>query len=546
MVEAFKKAGFSLKITLFFALVFSLAALYGNNLWARQITSTASYEKARALYANEQYFLSVDVLINFMKYNPADIDAEDASYLAGLIIEHHLSDEEFEFLQARALLSNAYMDSMRKLRNGKRVESVPDFGLAIIRSVKFTSPKEGTKSTRCVTPAPPSGLEPDIIVSSRIGSDERGDGKCRAFRSITAALKNLSPDSVVWVAPGVYSADNGERFPIFLPKDVSLIGDVENKGKGAIPTVIKGSGYVITVYHTAVYANEGTTVSGFTFKSASGKSGMDFGILSQGTDITVRDNTFTDIYGGYAHFGGSPIVSGNIFDTLKYEICSRCLDKVFTPVLKGRIKHDGELVWNISKTSPKFWFRNEKTGQSADGYAEYKEGHYEVSGLSPGRYGMSVFIDLNSENPREYPGDLRTWTGFDVTDNGTTTKDVNLTKLIHMVKPQDNGKEMEKWGAKCEEKISFKGPVVFEWKPVAEGVTYDYSISRGTCKPFSYGKRIVSAKTRDTQITIPLGTSRANEIYFFQVKARKGGRTIGTLMTHGSNGHGWDYRFRVK
>ena len=434
---------------------------------------------------------------------------------------------------------------MRKLRNWERVETLPDLVGAIIRSVKFTQSKDGAQSTKCVTPDPPNGLNPDIIVSARIGSDELGNGKCRAFKTITAALKDVKPNAVVWVSPGVYSEEIGERFPIFVPKGVSLIGDVENKGEGTIPTVITGSGYVTTVYHTAVYAYEGTTISGFTFKSASGKSSMEFGLFSQGKGIIVKDNTFKELFGGYANLGGNPIVKGNLFDTQKYEICSSCLDKAFTPVLKGRILHDGELVWNISKAQPKFWFRNEDTGKGADGFAEYNQGHYEVSGLGPGRYGMSVFIDLNSENPREYPGDLRTWTGFKVTDNGPTIKDVNLTKLIHMVKPQDNGKEIPKWGAKCEERILLKGPVVFEWKPVVEGVTYGYSINKGTCKPFSYGKRIVSAKTRGTQVTIPLGASGANELYFFKLKAVKDGRTIGTLMTHGERGHGWDYRFKV-
>jgi hypothetical protein len=304
---------------------------------------------------------------------------------------------------------------------------------------------------------------------------------------------------------------------------------------------------VRSVYHAAIVASEGSTISGFTFKSKSAMSGMDFALFSRDVDITVKDNTFMDLYGGYAHIGGVPTVKDNIFNTRKYDVCTSCLGKVFTPVLQGRILHDGKPVWDISKANPKFWFRNEDTGQSADAYAEYKNGLYEVSGLEPGIYGMSVFIDLNPDNPREYPGDLRTWTGFKVTDKGTTIKDVSLTKLIHMVKPQDNGKVMAKWGEKkCQDKITHKGPVVFEWKPVAEGVTYDYSISKGTCKPFSYGKRVVSEKTRGTQVTIPLESSGPNGLYFFEVKAKKGGERIGSLMTHGKNGHGWDYRFRVK
>ncbi len=217
-----------------------------------------------------------------------------------------------------------------------------------------------------------------------------------------------------------------------------------------------------------------------------------------------------------------------------------------TLAVKGILEFDNELLSDISRVEPRFWFRNEATGKVAGAVAEYKAGEYEVYGLEPGNYGMSINVDLNPANPLMYPGDLRTWKTFSVSEKNPTRLNLNLTKLIYLIKPVDNGRQIPGWGGKCQNTPSISGPVTFEWKPLADNVYYDYSISKPTCKPFSFGKAIASGSTQDTKVTIPLEASSSNSIYLFKLNARKDGRTIGSLMTHGGNGHGWDYRFKVR
>lgn len=216
------------------------------------------------------------------------------------------------------------------------------------------------------------------------------------------------------------------------------------------------------------------------------------------------------------------------------------------PSVAGKLKYDGDLLWDISRVEPRFWFRNNDTNKVAGGDAEYLKGKYEMHGLMPGNYGMAVNVDLNPENPLMYPGDLRAFRSFSVSRKGTTRLNVDLTKLIHLTKPVDNAVALTGWGLKCENKTVIKGPVTFEWEPITKGAYYNYKISKATCKPFKFGEVVASGTTQETQLMISLPVNSRNTVYRFTLNARKDGRAIGSFMTHGDNGHSWDYRFRVR
>ena len=317
---------------LLFTLVFSLLSLCSGYAWADNAAdSTATFSEARALFSNEKHLESIEALIAFLKDQPNSEHSEDASYLANIIIEYRLSDDEFESLSTRALLSNEYMDSMRKLRSGERLKTTPYFSAAIIRSiVPHQKSQSGERPKVCNAPAPPDNLEPDIIVSARVGNDDYADGKCFAFKTISGALKNIKTNGVVWVAPGTYYSIYGENFPILIPEGVSLIGDEINKGNGTTPTVITGSGYAAkgrstNDYYSTIKGSEGSTVSGFIIKTDN-KELLRFGLYSLDSDITIRNNTFIDSYGGVTlHGGGNPLVENNIFSTKYYGIYTHCI-----------------------------------------------------------------------------------------------------------------------------------------------------------------------------------------------------------------------------
>jgi serine/threonine protein kinase len=214
--------------------------------------------------------------------------------------------------------------------------------------------------------------------------------------------------------------------------------------------------------------------------------------------------------------------------------------------VRGHILFDGQPVSNFTTLKPRFWFRDEKEGKVAQADAIYQNSEFEISGLPPGHYGMSIQIDLNQENPLSYPGDLRAWTVFTVSKESTPKIPVEMQQIIHLIQPEDNGVALKNWNQCCEtgEPVlgqSFK----FGWKPLAGNVFYDYTISRVTC-PYVAHQTAASGTTKDTSVSIHLPPSNENEYYLLQLYARKEGRMIGMLMTHGANGYGWDYRFRVK
>lgn len=218
-----------------------------------------------------------------------------------------------------------------------------------------------------------------------------------------------------------------------------------------------------------------------------------------------------------------------------------------TPVAQGKLKFAGELIAKDIKVKPEFWFRDEDHNSVPSPQVEYKNGIFEVRGLPPGRYLVAVNLDTNQLNPVAYPGDLRGNKKFSVEKGRTTFLDVNLSTVIHMLNPEDNGKALPKWEAECEDHVTFKAPLKFAWEPVHDGAYYDYTVTKATCKPFSFGTAVTSGTIQDNSIELELPQSNANEMYILRLTARKDGNEIGSLMTHGgSGGYGWDYRFRVR
>lgn len=63
--------------------------------------------------------------------------------------------------------------------------------------------------------------------------------RAEAFKSLTAALQQVSGSTLIRLAVGTYSSDNGERFPLVIPAGTLLSGDENNGGRGVI---LRGGG----------------------------------------------------------------------------------------------------------------------------------------------------------------------------------------------------------------------------------------------------------------------------------------------------------------
>jgi parallel beta-helix repeat protein len=73
--------------------------------------------------------------------------------------------------------------------------------------------------------------------TSSNSQDAPGAGTAEApFRTITYALKQATPGTIVQVAPGTYSQQTGEVFPLMIPKGVVLLGSESDRGQSVVIT----------------------------------------------------------------------------------------------------------------------------------------------------------------------------------------------------------------------------------------------------------------------------------------------------------------------
>jgi parallel beta-helix repeat protein len=194
-----------------------------------------------------------------------------------------------------------------------------------------------------VTPPP---QPPGIYVSASDGND-LGDGSPPSpLKTLTAALAMAGPGDTVYAAPGTYDVANGEVFPLLVPADVTVEGDVPNRGVGVVPTLVSGAGVETGMFatHACVALGEGASVRGLQIQAGSTTyaftgaliedataevadctfaPGSYVGIVMTGSGASqFHDNTFqTSSYGIYLVGASSDVtVQGNTFDGPSYGI----------------------------------------------------------------------------------------------------------------------------------------------------------------------------------------------------------------------------------
>ncbi|GBE92481.1 S-layer homology domain-containing protein [Nostoc cycadae] len=83
-----------------------------------------------------------------------------------------------------------------------------------------------------------STLVATLYVNPVTGKDTNDGSRLSPFKTLTRALRTTTP-IIIQLAPGNYSAANGEQFPLVLTAGVTVIGNEVNKGAGII---ISGGG----------------------------------------------------------------------------------------------------------------------------------------------------------------------------------------------------------------------------------------------------------------------------------------------------------------
>lgn len=186
------------------------------------------------------------------------------------------------------------------------------FGKSDLKALAQDPPLPNTPSRNQAPTAPQA--ETVLWVNPQIGNDAKADGSEEApFRTLTRALEMARVGVVIQLAPGTYSTDTGEVFPIVLKPGITIQGDSGGLGQGI---VIRGGGS----YSSPTLGSQNATVIGASQATLSGVTITNPRVRGHGLWIevgspTIRDNTFINsTNAGIVTAGSSaPIVQNNLF-----------------------------------------------------------------------------------------------------------------------------------------------------------------------------------------------------------------------------------------
>lgn len=153
-----------------------------------------------------------------------------------------------------------------------------------------------------------------LWVNSQTGNDAKADGSEQApFRTLTRALEAAQSNTVIQLAPGTYSTDTGEVFPIALKSGITIQGNADDLGHGI---VVRGGGS----YSSQTAGSQNITLIGASQATLIGISvtnpnSRGHGLWIETGNPTIRDSTFIgNTNAGLVTTGSSaPIVQNNLF-----------------------------------------------------------------------------------------------------------------------------------------------------------------------------------------------------------------------------------------
>ncbi|WP_413161300.1 DUF1565 domain-containing protein [Capilliphycus salinus ALCB114379] len=181
-------------------------------------------------------------------------------------------------------------------------------------------------STR--TNAQPSGLsltrfpQPQQLVQAQqviyvdpvngVDSDTSGNN-ANPFRTLTYALQKAQPGVTVQLAPGTYSQQTGEIFPISVPDGVVLRGEASNNGQNVV--IIGGGNFVSPTFarqNVTLRTQGNSQISGVTVTNPNTRGTA---LWVESSTPTITDSTFANSKrdGIFISAEGNPKVENNIF-----------------------------------------------------------------------------------------------------------------------------------------------------------------------------------------------------------------------------------------
>lgn len=153
-----------------------------------------------------------------------------------------------------------------------------------------------------------------LFVNPNLGNDQTANGsKIAPFQTITQALRLAGPNTVIILAPGTYSQQTGEVFPLILKPGVAIQGNTANQGRGV--NIVGGGNYLSRSFgrkNVAIVGANQSSLSGVTVTNTNRRG---YGLWIESANTIVAENSFTgNTQDGIAVAGtATPIISKNYF-----------------------------------------------------------------------------------------------------------------------------------------------------------------------------------------------------------------------------------------
>ena len=152
-----------------------------------------------------------------------------------------------------------------------------------------------------------------LYVNAQTGNNAGNGSETAPFRTITHALAQANPNTIVKLAPGTYTQQSGEVFPLEMKPGVTLQGEISDRGQN---TIIQGSGLFLSKTSARQQvAIIGSNRAGLQGVTVSNPNPQGYGLWIESSSPVVSDSTFTgNGHDGVSMVGNSaPILSNNYF-----------------------------------------------------------------------------------------------------------------------------------------------------------------------------------------------------------------------------------------
>jgi parallel beta-helix repeat protein len=154
-----------------------------------------------------------------------------------------------------------------------------------------------------------------LYVNPSLGTDadDAGSSENTAFRTITYALQQAQPSTIIQLAAGSYTRDGGEVFPLTIGEGISLRGNESNKGQTVL---IIGSGVYLSPsfagQNVTLRALNGGEIRGITVTNPNTRG---TGVWIEQGSPTIRNNTFSNSLreGVFVSGTATPTIADNLF-----------------------------------------------------------------------------------------------------------------------------------------------------------------------------------------------------------------------------------------